>query len=313
MKNNKLFLIALLFVGCVAWLQASEESGDDQLPQAKRPKTSLAQIYQDARKREIERKKAKKRERANEQLLSAAWGDDVSSAKEAIAYGANVNFQDQLGNTALYYATVFAPPDSEGEVVQYLLQVGANPMIPNNEQKIPIEQEPSSTIRKLLSDAMPNVMVYDLYELTQTEMPAYDAIKLDSDHWFLRNQLFEYIISKLGTSEGAKNPYTNVPIDPLLVTDLVVDTNIPPSEVRLGGLLYDLSELEHTLSGAIQMEIDPELIATYNNDLMNLDLEPIPLGVSQDEAKKIAQERVNEIKKRIQDRIEEYKKTQEEQ
>lgn len=58
----------------------------------------------------------------NELLLNSAKNNDLNGVKKALANGANINYQDINGNTALIYASA----NGHTNIVKYLVDNNAN-------------------------------------------------------------------------------------------------------------------------------------------------------------------------------------------
>ena len=65
------------------------------------------------------------------ELIVAAKGGNINKVKQAIKPGVNLDFQNKKGRTALS----FAAEENHADVVQYLLEQGANPSIPDKQNK----------------------------------------------------------------------------------------------------------------------------------------------------------------------------------
>ncbi|WP_051654723.1 ankyrin repeat domain-containing protein [Persephonella sp. IF05-L8] len=71
----------------------------------------------------------------NDMLLTAAQLGDIDRVRLAIAKGANLNYQDENGGTALHWAVFYGYKD----IVQLLLMHGADPLIKDKDGITPID------------------------------------------------------------------------------------------------------------------------------------------------------------------------------
>ncbi len=71
----------------------------------------------------------------DDMLLTAAQLGDIDRVRLAIAKGANLNYQDEHGGTALHWAVFYGYKD----IVQLLLMQGANPLIKDKDGITPID------------------------------------------------------------------------------------------------------------------------------------------------------------------------------
>eukprot|EP01102_Stenamoeba_stenopodia_P003224 TRINITY_DN1315_c0_g1_i2.p1 TRINITY_DN1315_c0_g1~~TRINITY_DN1315_c0_g1_i2.p1 ORF type:complete len:148 (+),score=44.55 TRINITY_DN1315_c0_g1_i2:2-445(+) len=102
------------------------------------PYLSTTPIQEDQRERERKKKIFKSvgmAAAAGQAMREAAKTGDLEAVKKHLETGADINFKDRQGNTALHMAALFG----HREIVHFLLEKGANKTITNNYKETPEE------------------------------------------------------------------------------------------------------------------------------------------------------------------------------